>query len=194
MKWLGLFLALLLVVSFVKKGAQPVDTNTESEIIWSSGVKLKWDDFQGAPDSRSSYKAMTTTTIGTGVNEYSDSVVSYKFICAFDKKKSWKKIEAVELLKHEQLHFDMAELAVRKLRKEFSEYRFTSLNGVNAHLKKIFAAATALRKSMGQDYDTETKHGTVEDQQRKWEVKIAEELKKLEAYSGSTVIIRRVKK
>lgn len=200
MKLLGLFLGCFLFTSFITEEAgssshvRVLSEDPKNEIKWSSGVKLKWDDFKGKPDSGSSYKAMTTTTIRTIPNEFNDEVVDYDFVCLFDKKDSWKKIETDALLKHEQLHFDIAELATRNLRKEFSEHRFVSLKGVNAHLKKVFANAVAMRKKMGQEYDADTKHGTVEEEQRKWEVKIAGELKQLDAYANSQVVIRKIKK
>src|SRR4051794_36615867 len=122
MKLVGLFLGCFLFTSFVTKDAEisycvrGLSEDPKNEIKWSSGVKLKWDDFQGKPDSGSSYKAMTTTAIRTVPNEFNDEVVDYDFVCAFNKKDSWKKIETDALLKHEQLHFDIAELATRNLR------------------------------------------------------------------------------
>lgn len=200
MKWWGLFLGCFLFTSFITQdaarsdGAAKISKDSKNEIKWSSGVKLKWDDFQGKPDSGSSYKAMTTTSIRTVPNEFTEEVVDYDFLCLFDKKDSWKKIEADALLKHEQLHFDIAELATRNLRKEFSEHRFVSLKGVNAHLKKVFSNAVAMRKKMGQEYDADTKHGIVEEEQRKWETKVAEELKQLDEYADSKVVLRKIKK
>ncbi|WP_343634741.1 DUF922 domain-containing protein [Fluviicola sp.] len=162
-------------------------------IFWDPKIKLTWDDFQGKPDEKSKYKASTYTIIDSKVNTRCDSIVDYDFVCSFGKKESWKKITTTNLLKHEQLHFDIAELATRKLRKEFLDYKFTSLDSINPMINRIFEKAVLTRRTLNNQYDKETNHGLVSEKQKLWEIKIAKELTELERYSKTRVVIKRVR-
>ena len=44
---------------------------------------------------------------------------------------------------------------------------------------------------LGTIYDNETEHGSVSSKQKEWELKIAKELKALDAYASTRVIIKR---
>ncbi|WP_294675724.1 DUF922 domain-containing protein [uncultured Fluviicola sp.] len=165
----------------------------EDYIVWNQKRKLTWDDFQGKPDEKSTHKAVTSTIIRSMVNIYSDSIVDYDFVCLFEKKDSWKKVQSVNLLNHEQLHFDIGELTTRKLRKEFLEYKFTSLDSINPMINRIFNRATIRLENLGNDYDKETNHGTIVEKQKIWQIKIAKELKELDRYAKTRVVIKRIK-
>lgn len=201
MKLLITFFSLLILLSFrndielknrIINRSQILED--ENIILWQANVKLTWDDFQCTPDSTSKYKALTSTEIKTEVMSYTKEELVYDISCRFEKKKSWTKLNKASLLNHEQLHFDIAELATRKMREKFSMHKSLDLNSINSMINKIFGEAVKERRALNKFYDSETNHGIIEDKQKEWEAKIAKELKALEKYANTRVVIKRVKK
>jgi hypothetical protein len=187
-----LSLLCLVAMSFLLPKEDP------DQLAWSPDIKLKWEDFQGLPDSVSSApKAFTRTAMKYEYKLQKDAV-QVEAVCYFDRKLSWvsakKTAQTAQQLKHEQLHFDMAELMARKIRKELSIYTSKDIPATQAHIDKINAQYfEAELKTMTTAYDTETNHGATDSKQKKWDTKIAGELKKLEAFAEPKVEIKRQK-
>lgn len=167
-------------------------------LAWSPETKLAWDDFQGIPDSVSATaKAFTQTDMHYDYKLQKDAI-QVEAVCYFDRKSSWvsakKTAQTAQQLKHEQLHFDMAELMARKIRKEIAAYTSKDIPGTQAYIDKMHEQyfRTEL-KTMTTAYDTETNHGSTDSKQKKWESKIAAELKKLDAFAATKVEIKREK-
>src|SRR5690606_11605695 len=59
-------------------------------IIWSSSIKLKWEDFRGTPDPLSKYKAMTFSKIDLKHELFNDRIV-LDTPCSFNCLLSWSK-------------------------------------------------------------------------------------------------------
>lgn len=78
-----------------------------------------------------------------------------------------------ELLKHEQLHFDMAEIAARKIRRRFDETNepCTPEND-SAPLNRFVGEVTRDYRQEQARYDQDTKHGTFLFGQGKWESRV----------------------
>lgn len=166
----------------------------DSTILWRSNLKLSWDDYESSPDSTSQYQANTSSWIRFLPIVYDDSIV-LEIPCYFVKSQSWSKDKlAVELLRHEQLHFDIAELIARKIRKDCSKHISTSLKEsskiLQSHYDKYYGTDW---DNLNKSYDTETEHGTISVKQIEWESKIAKDLKALNAYSSTRLVIKRVK-
>src|SRR6266436_4042982 len=88
-------------------------------IEWSADRKLKWDDYKRKPKDGTGLdteSAVYFTALGVGCKE---GKVVNQVRAVFEPDESWvdptKKTD--QLLKHEQGHFDLAELSARKLRK-----------------------------------------------------------------------------
>jgi hypothetical protein len=78
-----------------------------------------------------------------------------------------------ELLKHEQLHFDMAEIAARKMRGRFSEARDACTDDRDLEtLNRFVGEVTRDYRQEQAQYDQETKHGTFLFGQGKWESRV----------------------
>jgi Bacterial protein of unknown function (DUF922) len=78
-----------------------------------------------------------------------------------------------ELLEHEQLHFDMAEIAARKIRKRISETTDACGAGADdAPLNRYVGEVTQDFREEQARYDQETKHGTFLFAQGKWESRV----------------------
>lgn len=164
----------------------------DSLILWDEYRKLSWDDFKGIPDEVSDYKAITSSFIGFTSITYGDSIV-LSIPCYFVKTESWSKNKmGKSLLSHEQLHFDVAEIIARKIRKECSTHISKSLEETSNILQSYYDKYYGeYWDNINNQYDSETDHGIIESKQKEWEQKIAKELKSLEVYSSPRVVVRR---
>jgi len=165
---------------------------SDSIIMWTQNTPLKWSDFQAKPDTLSTYRAMTFFQIGLKFEE-SENSYTLDIPTYFYKKLSWTKTQSnIQLLKHEQLHFDMAELMARKIRREFSLFQVNKSDSVLYDLKKIYTKYYGpTLDEYNAKYDKETNHGTIKTKQTEWELKIKNELKTLQKYTSSKVIIKK---
>jgi hypothetical protein len=83
-----------------------------------------------------------------------------------------------ELLQHEQLHFDMAELAARKIRRRIEEAKNScTADGEQAVLNRFVGEVTRDYRQEQIRYDQETKHGTFLFGQGKWESRVETDLR-----------------
>jgi hypothetical protein len=160
------------------------------KIYWKEEARLNWDDFHGKAVSSDPNKAYTyyQTTMGS---KFSGDQVELTVRVYFEKNKSWVKTDGKteKLLRHEQLHFDIGELYTRKLRKKIKETKFT-LKTLNPECSKLFKEVEQKGRDVQKQYDTETKHSTLEPEQSAWEKKIGKELKELEAFKGEVVVVK----
>ena len=164
----------------------------EGNIInWSKDRPLTWADFKGTPDATNKQEAAATCTelIITPDNQSKDSIKYFVYAQAV-KNKSWKikKDESDYILKHEQTHFDIAELFARKLRKELSETAFTTKT-LNSQVEKIFRKFYKLLEEEQNKYDKETNHSIIKEKQEEWNKKILEDLNSYESYSNPLVVV-----
>lgn len=152
----------------------------DEELPWSADKKLTWNDFKSAPDYSHPYAAITFSGMSYGFSAdvvNGEVSVNYKVNCFFVANKSWVKRRYKgdkELLKHEQLHFDITELYTRKFRGELSEMTFT--DNVKAEIKAIYKRITKEKVSFQEKYDLETDHSKNEAAQKMWQLKIESEL------------------
>ncbi len=153
---------------------------------WSAGRKLTWSDFTQIPDDGKKIAALTTYEISyefvRGASGW-EPIVS----CRFNQRESWVKRtrERKYILEHEQLHFDIAELFARKLRKKYDELSWIGgrpERSPQAVFEEIFASC----KVMQWQYDEETDHGTIDVQQDRWASVVAELLGAFQEYSSAT--------
>jgi hypothetical protein len=152
----------------------------QDTITWRSDYKLKWDDFKGKPDSSSQFGAISYCTIKYLLSTVNNSY-SYKVFCFFNKSISWTKGFDSIGLKHEQGHFDIAELFARRLKKKFREYK-ANIATIKQDFKILFEENNKERDKMDNLYDKETNFSRNKPKQAYWNKKILAELKKLEGY------------
>jgi hypothetical protein len=152
-------------------------------LAWTEDYKLTWDDFKGAPGSNK-YEAASALVMSYAVCKRSiwNGKVSLKVDCAFDKNASWVSVQKTDLLlRHEQLHFDIAELFARRLRKEFAINKL-NVDNVDFKAKSLSDKVFMEYKNFSSFYDIDTAHGTIVEKQSAWEQKIKKELKALENF------------
>lgn len=178
-KLLKMKIAITLILIFLFNRSFAQDT-----IYWQPNYKLKWQDFQGIPDSSSKDGAISYPVIRYHLSANEDSF-NVKVICFFIRSKSWSKFKKNDtLLMHEQGHFDIAELFARKLRKTFSEYKFNRQT-VGKDIDKIFLLNRQQRTETDMLYDKETNHSQNTRQQVLWIKKIKTELDSLKDFAST---------
>jgi hypothetical protein len=174
-----LSIALVFVCGAFIAVAQP--KSCKDCITWSADRSLKWSDFKGQADASSSNKAVTNSGMSITmncVNGEADVVIG----CFFNPAKSWTKTkDSDRLLAHEQLHFDITELFARKLRKEISQLGTGCAERYKPSVELYDRFDSACNEFQAQ-YDKETRHSILEEEQLRWEKLVAEELKSLEEF------------
>src|SRR5699024_1612871 len=156
------------------------------KIIW--GKPLTWNDFKGNPDFSVPHFASANTGISANFSWKTTNhqpELQYEVYAIFNPYESWIKSgkQSAELLKHEQLHFDISELTARKFRKYLAKQNIKpekvgeKVDHKNKRLKKQ-------NKKLQERYDRQTKHGMHQRKQAKWERKIQRKLQALEAYKN----------
>ena len=152
-------------------------------IYWSSNP-LEWQDFKRKAPKGSTYDAETVSAIDVQMAVSMDSVIVAVYTY-FDPGRSWKKNKKLtpELLKHEQLHFDITEYHSRLLRKDLLNAVFKKPQSAGKTIQKLFNRRVKKWKKMQNTYDSETKHSTVVSEQKKWEESISTYLKETKKYT-----------
>jgi hypothetical protein len=171
---IGIFLISTLLVSFTI----PKDPN---KLLWSQDNQLQWKDFAGPIKQIDGIDAWTAYLIEPIVEE-GKSYIN----CYFEKKKSWriKKKETDYLLRHEQYHFNIAEVHARKMRKEAIDKKLELNSKEFAKIfKDIFKDCEKTQKA----YDKDTNHSKIPAEQSKWESDIDKQLQELNNFSNPMI-------
>lgn len=154
-------------------------------IFYDLNRKLTWADFQGKPDPDHFGGAVTASGFAFHSNmEYGTSgiVVNVYVYTYFNKRDSWKKpnINSDYHLLHEQTHFDITYLHAHQFAEDLKKAKFTVKN-FRSLPGEIFNKIYDQNTAMQQQYDRETKHSILKEEQEVWNNKIAAMLEK---YSG----------
>ncbi len=148
------------------------------QIAWSSNRKLTWDDFQKEADASDPLHALASTNIAVQAT-CRNNVMVYDVKCQFAVNESWSKNKtSVDLLQHEQLHFDITEVYARVLRQKLSQQKSLCTGDKNkfkAVVNKVFADWQKAQIR----YDTESRHGLDDVKQANWSQNVAEQLQAL---------------
>ncbi|MBP6333905.1 MAG: hypothetical protein KA444_00430 [Bacteroidia bacterium] len=164
------------------------DYETSDTIRWTPDYKLKWDDFQGKADPSSKFSAQSNCMFSyKSFADYDSGVMRlslYLYPC-FTKKASWVVAENKQdgLLRHEQLHFDICELHIRRLRQAIQNTKLNLLNPSEQIKEKFEQAWNDYQKAQA-EYDLESQHGLIEKSQKYWEEKVNKELKELQTFAS----------
>jgi uncharacterized membrane protein YcgQ (UPF0703/DUF1980 family) len=154
----------------------------EDHIKWQEDRKLTWDDFKAAPLKIGNTAAMTTTHLGFSYS-IKNGIVTYKIECRFEKNKSWGLVKNEWILKHEQGHFDIAEIFARNLNKSINEYQFNK-SSFQKDLDAIYKSVVAEKEKYQQQYDDETDYSRIKVKQEEWLKRIEAGLKQNKTWAG----------
>ena len=178
--------------------------DTESIIYWSKDRPLKISDY--IPTIKKEHNAkFTGLTYGRNAwNFYVSNDTLYYYVKAYFVKDSsyWaftdtsrfspparlrQRIYDLEVLKHEQTHFDIFEVYARKGRQFCSLLTNVSDTAyIDNEMKKLWGELLARHVA----YDSETNHSLIENEQMKWDLKIEQLLDALKDYENPEGIIK----
>lgn len=134
------------------------------KITWSKTNRLSWNDFQAPKDFKKptdSSVAFTNCGVSYLVTKSTNpkAKVEIHVKAVFDQSKSWKKSDSPgnSVLVHEQLHFDIAEVYARKIRKMI-EQKIVTTADFDSHFKKNFDRLYSEYLDFQKKYDLETKN------------------------------------
>lgn len=148
----------------------------ENHIVWIESRPLNWFDFAGQVIDTSQYDAESFAEVRYNYQSNGLKDLSFEVFANFNRNTSWcrDRHRSEALLKHEQIHFDIAELYARKLKRAFEEYQY-SIN-YNDEILKIFNEKKQEYHLMQRQYDEETNHSLNRMKQKEWESKIQDGL------------------
>lgn len=156
-----------------------------TEVKWNESTPLTWSNFSADIDSESEYDAWTFSGFNyTYTWKRMDGAISVE--CSafgyFDPTLSWvkKNKQSDELLKHEQLHFDISELYSRYFEQRMKAFRFS--NDVASEVDSIYTVTFDELLNTQIKYDEETNHYHNKTEQNRWEKFVKMELEKLKEF------------
>ncbi len=148
--------------------------------MWSPIDTLDWGDFKGFDDG-SEHAASIYWEIKYNII---DSARFEIFAC-MNKRKSWWRVQGRHLLRHEQYHFNIAEIFARLIRKTAGEKK---LSPNSIEFENCFNKFLEECKEMQKQYDKTTQHSKNEENQITWEKYIDRQLQKLEKYNTTIIL------
>jgi hypothetical protein len=148
----------------------------DNGIRWHENERLRWVDFDGEVNDTSVFDAECFAEIRYHYKFNDLKNFQFNVFSNFIKKASWsrKEYQTEDLLKHEQMHFDIAELFSRRMKEMFQNYNYTE--NYQAEIHQLFDRSKQEYHLMQQQYDEETEHSLNKIKQNEWEAYITGEL------------------
>ena len=172
-------------------------------VEWSAARKLTRGDFEGDVPNTATYQSRSwirieaswrciSDALNTTINAVFDPARSWWLGSQWnpwedvDSRRKWLSrsradlenkrhiaLSEADLLRHEQLHFDLAELTAAKIRRRLSELKGPcALPDRDAVVEKIVVELTDEFGKEQTRYDAETAHGTKPQVQQQWEKRV----------------------
>lgn len=164
------------------------DMATRDAFAWAATRPLSWRDFSATAPAGGDEGALTAYSVFYGVR-CTGEAFDFLAVAGFLPHDSWVKPDVVadrtkgdRMLRHEQTHFDLTEVFVRRLRKSFADL-YQPCRRTNPELDALVSQYLQAEKAEQQRYDTETRHGLVAPAQVSWDQQVAGELTELAAYA-----------
>ena len=166
--------------------------NTDT-IKWSNKRQLTFDDFLAPIDTSSPFRAISHVNYKFKYDIKNDTIYFVSF-STFVKsrsrfniinKKSFCKSDII-LLKHEQGHFNILEIELRKLKNRIVNVKFDK-GSYKLRIRKLINDFDLGEEITQKLYDKETDLSRNEKKQEEWNKKIAQQLKDLDMYSLDTI-------
>ncbi|WP_298507084.1 hypothetical protein [uncultured Maribacter sp.] len=177
------FLAITFLIGFLSFGQEIVSEN-DTLLLWAKLRPLDWNDFKGSSKiPKNKYRVHTAAETATGPvfihrTDKNGNKVPYP-LNYFYKSLSWSISNDSLLLIHEQLHFDIKELYIRKMRIGFEE--FTHKNIYESYVYKDFSEKILEQcRQVQKDYDKQVSFNKTK--QEEWRKYIDKELDALKKY------------
>jgi hypothetical protein len=138
----------------------------EEYIPWQEERLLTWEDFQGTNKRSGDAVASTSTSLGVSYQIENGELV-YQITCNFSKIKSWGYLKTPYILAHEQAHFDITEIAARKMHEALLNYQFNRKT-YQKDINQIYQQIVAFKEGLQHVYDKQTDHSRNKRVQVEW--------------------------
>lgn len=157
--------------------------DTTQYIEWNATRPLSWKDYLHRPTENAFGDAFALTSVTHSVRGgISKGKPNFEVYVLFVREESWTSDSTdMALLAHEQLHFDIAELYARKLRKQIEAMGKQEVTDLKEYRKKIQYLLDQF-KLKSSDYDEETVHGRIGEKQEEWRIFVSSEMQRLHTY------------
>ena len=175
MKFRNILLVFILLVTMSCRESQAQEA-ADNLIEWSGTNKLDWTDYEFRKFKNASKRGeIAISAIRLSARGYvTDGMPDFIVKAYFVKADSWTSDSThVDLLQHEQLHFDIGELYAQKIRVKIDELKSSGETAPKKYRAAIKNIITVFNSYTGQ-YDRETGFGTNEEVQAKWNFRITE--------------------
>jgi hypothetical protein len=153
-------------------------------ITWNSNRPLKWIDFRGKPDDEKP-AAHTFTELNLVTTKDENGLITFYVTALFYPEKSYVNKKALSnnyILNHEQMHFNIAEIYAREIRRLLEPWQNTidtsKIDLVDVMYEKLYQKFTEEQNL----YDEETSHSVNLENQNKWNKSIMSHLASLSTY------------
>lgn len=163
-------------------------TPATEPLAWSSRRPLAWSDFQGPATADGDENARTVYNLSFE-SRCRGEAFTFTVTALFFPAESWVKaqvladrVAAVQVLQHEQTHFDLTEVYARRMRRYFSGL----YNPCGQTDEAINAAVERFAREEGeaqQRYEAETNHGLIANRQLGWTSDVSEMLTSLSEFA-----------
>ncbi|MBO3697509.1 DUF922 domain-containing protein [Roseivirga sp. E12] len=179
---LGLIFELVLLSNLVlAQNGKYLKVDTTKYIPWSEERPITWLDYERLDTEVMNASALTAVThsIRGGMSK---GKPSFEVYVLFKIEDSWTTTTTDStLFAHEKLHFDIAEMYGRMLRKQIAAMGDKGVTDLAEYRKAIkYLLAKFNEKSF--EYDDETNHGAVLKEQKRWQIFVSSELQRLHEY------------
>ena len=180
-----------------RPASAPVQTLTQSidaqmakqeAFPWSLKRPLVWGDFKGEPPRSGGAAAETAYTLFYGAR-CTGQTFEFRVVAAFRPKESWvrpailkRPSDSARALKHEQTHFDLAEVHARRMRRHFAEL-IAPCRVSTDDLSDIAERMVREENAAQEKYDAETDHSRVPAEQARWDKEVTNQLSALVKYA-----------
>lgn len=179
-------LAASAVLALLIAGCVPIHAQTAPDFVWPERPRLSWNDFHGQLSKGVTYP---TAESKTGFK--------YQLLCSagkldvdahafFSPSGSWviPDKKTPQLLKHEQGHYDMAELYALRLKKAIRDANISCDDRAKANAagQKMGGEFQRDWENVEREYEQDTQYGTDLAKQAAASNRIARELAALSAY------------
>lgn len=158
--------------ALTKEGCPP-----DASVAWEADRPLTWDDFRNPMPSPSD---RTGAFISCQITYSFDRNNRFLVFAVMDPNASWKHVNMDNAagLKHEQTHFDIAEVFARIMRSRLKSHRHSK-----ADKYEVISQVYKEYRDAQERYDQETRHGLDGGLQQQWERSIASDLEKMKVFA-----------
>lgn len=164
---------------------------SEPVISWEAGYRLSWEDFQGAVDPLRPIGVESVTQVIIDLrSRMENQQVQFTVSCLFEKNSSWTaSTHSSYLLNHEQLHFDIAEVYARKLRKALADIKGLNHKNYEPRVREVYRKVLREHNDIQDQYDRETRHSQNKEKQAEWNEKVSLMLEQTAEFSNPTIVL-----